>query len=486
MIFYHILLNIVLKGLPPLINFVTIPIVLNILGEDHLAIILFVALLQVTFNVIDFGIGSFVQTRIAKLKFSEIKTRKNLIGTFECLFYLITAFTTILLVIFSEQIKPFSPIIDLGSYSSGYLFILIIFCVSLQFPITFYNAVLMGENKQTVANLITLLSGLVRPSVILLSITIFKNKDLEQIFLYCLMIHLVVLILVKIYFIINYRARLIGNFKLNLVSDNIKFLSTLTINSLLGLCIVQFDKYFVLLNFDNYSYTRYSLAFTLASLVWLIIQPLNAALYPYISKETTTGSSRNYEALRKYQSVFISITLTFSSFLYFYADQVVRLWVDIADPELVINSLKFLVIGIQLNACSACMIQYSYAKERPQYLMQTNVLQVFVFPGVLIVFTQLFGLLGVALSWCFLNGLYIGITVPVILRKYFDIKYVHWLLKDILGPGILVLILMSTFVKNIPEMHLIFQIGIYFPITLLISLFLYRVDKGVFKNHVFS
>lgn len=250
-----------------------------------------------------------------------------------------------------------------------------------------------------------------------------------------------------------------------------KFAAGVAGTSILGIILMQADKVILskLLSLEEFGY--YTIAFTAASGLNMLVAPIFATFFP---KFTSLFSSRQeYKLAESYHlgcQTVAALTIPAGLFGIFWASPILLLWLG---NQEVANSagptFAVYLAGSTLN--SLIMIPYALqlAHGIPRIAFFQNLVAVVVFLPLVAVLASHWQTVGAASAWAFVNAGFVFAGVPYMHKYIFSEEMRAWYMKDVLEPLIgasgaflLALVLENSFFGDLPmvwKMLLILLMG---------------------------
>jgi O-antigen/teichoic acid export membrane protein len=204
----------------------------------------------------------------------------------------------------------------------------------------------------------------------------------------------------------------------------------------LGFALSQADKFILSAVVSLESFGIYSLAYTVASSVRLLAQPIDFAVYPrlaqYFFKEDGAGLARLYHKAAQYNAVLVGSA---GVFLVMFGEKALELW--IGDPAIVSAThgvMAVLVVGMVLNAIMNGPYYLQLAVGWTGLLVRVNSAMVVLFVPITWALTVQFGMFGAASAWLLINGVYVVVVARLMHRRVLAGEMKEWYIRDLLLP----------------------------------------------------
>jgi O-antigen/teichoic acid export membrane protein len=204
----------------------------------------------------------------------------------------------------------------------------------------------------------------------------------------------------------------------------------------LSLILTQVDKVFLsrLLPLDFFGH--YVLAATVASVLLMVIAPLNNGLYPRMVELTASGMERDLIGVYHHGSQLITVlTAPAALLLNSFAAGVIFMWSgDMSLAQHVGPILSVFAIGTFLNALMNMPYQLQLAHGWTGLIIKSNIVAVSLLIPSLFWAVPRYGALGAAWLWVALNSGYVLISIQCMHRRLIPKEKWRWYLSDVLLP----------------------------------------------------
>lgn len=204
-----------------------------------------------------------------------------------------------------------------------------------------------------------------------------------------------------------------------------------------GLLLSQVDKILLsqMLPLDEFGY--YALAAAVVGVMFLIIQPINQAVYPRMVILVTNADTAGLTKLYHLGSQLISvITAPTAALLIFYSEGVIFTWSGNALlAEKTGPVLTVLAFGTFLNGLLWLPYQLRLAHGWTGFTLVSNAFAVTLLVPMILWIVPSHGAIGAAWIWVFLNISYFVITIPLMHRRLLPREKVRWYVADVLLPA---------------------------------------------------
>jgi len=435
----NITANLIGRGWTTALAVLFIPIYLRFLGVEAYGLIGFLATLQGVFSLVDLGLSITLNREMARLSGLPGRRRRqrDLLRTLEVIYWSVSITVGAIVLLAAHPIAVRWVNTDQLSLESVVAAIRMMgLIIALQLPFAFYQGGLMGLQRQVQVNAILIGTGTLRSggaALILWRI----SPTVEAFFFWQVVVSLFQALLTAT---VVWRAlggpAMRPRFRWSLARGVSSFAGHISANAIVGAFLSQADKVVLsrVLSLTDFGY--YVLAGTVASFVWAVSVPINAATFPRFSQLHEVGDDRNLSILyhRTTQLMVVAIfpaALTVA----FFAPELVFLWTnDLSISASVASLVSILVIGTALNGLSSVPSYLQAAVGWPQLMLYTNACAAVVLVPAIVLMGVQYGAVGAALVWIVLNAGYLLVMVPVMHRRILRGDLWRWVRVDITVP----------------------------------------------------
>lgn len=215
-----------------------------------------------------------------------------------------------------------------------------------------------------------------------------------------------------------------------------KFAGGMMIVSFLAILLTQVDKVLLsrLLSLESFGY--YTLAATVAGVLYIVIGSITTAYYPRLV-ELSTQNNQTALILAYHQGAQLITLITAPAMLLlsFFSAEVIFMWSgDLNLAENTAPILSVFVFGVFLNGLMHMPAQLQLAYGWVSLGIKTNIVAVaLLVPGIFWVVPR-YGVLGAAWIWVALNAGYVLITIQFMHRRLMPGEKWQWYFADVLLP----------------------------------------------------
>jgi len=438
----NIVANLIGRTWSSLLGILFVPLYLKFMGIESFGLVGFYTTLQGVLGLLDLGIGSTMTRELARLSAVEdsASRQRDLVRTLEIIYWLIALLSGLAVTCLAPQIAHHwvnSQDLPPDTVESAVRIMGI--AIALQFPFSLYQGGLMGLQRQVLVNAVLLAVGTLRAggAVLVLwlvspSITVFMGWQA----LSNMSGSLACMVLLWRALPIHHKRAV---FSRSLISEVWRYAAAIFANALIGVVLTQLDKVILskMLTLKMFGY--YSLASTVASAVWMLIVPLNNAVFPRFVQLHEHGDVDELAQLFHRSSQFLSfIMLPVAVILMTFSREILMMWThDAVVAENCWLIVSLLVAGTTINGMCSVPAYAASAFGWPQLITATNMLQAIVIVPLIVILAYYWQGVGAAFAWILLNCTYFFFMVPRFFRNYLSKEKTNWYLRNQLLPVII-------------------------------------------------
>jgi O-antigen/teichoic acid export membrane protein len=451
----NIIANIVGKFWSILSNFLFIPLYIKFLGFESYAIISFTLIIAGVMAVLDSGLTATLSREFARND-QSIEEKRRIFNTLETSYFLIIIIISILIFFFSNFIANNWLNLNTISPKRVSLFIKIIgFEVGFRMLFRFYMGGVLGFEKQVKANILQIGWGILRNGLVVFAI--FFISTLEMFFIWQLIATIIFTSIMRLSLQRILNGKYNFSFKPTLEKEVFlkiwRFAGGMLLISLVAALNTQMDKLAIskLLAINNLGY--YTLAVSLSTGILVLVSPISVALLPRFT--ALYSERKRVEAAELFKKVYLLVvilTFSFMANMVFYGNELIWIWTG--NMELAKNAGIFLpVLSFSFAMLALQVIPFNIAIANG-YTKLNNILGILslflTMPGYLIA-TKLYGAIGAAYIFCFIQTITIFIYIYFINKKFLHIDLYDLMFKKMILP-LLFAIIMAYGLSLIPNL----------------------------------
>ncbi|MCK9418512.1 MAG: oligosaccharide flippase family protein [Nitrospirae bacterium] len=419
-----------------------VPLYIKFLGIEAYGLIGFFAMLQGTFQILDFGLSQTMNREMARYSVLPGKAAeaRDLVRTLEIGYWAIG-------VVLGFGVVCSAPFIARNWINIGTIpvetvqqAIMIMGVMSaLQWPLSFYEGGLMGLQKQVLSNSIKI--GMATLSSCGAAFILWKVSPTITAFFTWQII--VAVLYVTLFTIFLWRslppAEGSPRFHLGLLRNIWRFAAGMSGIGISAIILMQMDKILLskLLSLEMFGY--YILAGTISSAIpTLLVSPIFNGLFPRFSSLVVANDEISLKNLY-HQGVQLTATiiLPIATVMALFSYDILLLWTQNAEAARIASPLvTLLVVGMALNGLTALTFALQLSYGWTKIGIGINIFLIITLVPAVYFMTTHYGAVGAAAVWLALNSIYLIIVVPLTHRRFLRGEAQRWYLEDI-GPPLL-------------------------------------------------
>lgn len=225
-------------------------------------------------------------------------------------------------------------------------------------------------------------------------------------------------------------------FSLESIASIWKFARGMLGITFLAVLLTQVDKILLsrLLSLESFGY--YTLAATVAGVMYLVVGPITSAIYPRMVELSTKDNESTLIAVYHQGAQIVSTLIApVAMLLCFFAGGVIFMWSG--NTHLAENTapiLSALALGTFLNVLMWTPYQCQLAHGWTSLALMTNFVAVIILIPTIFYVVPRFGALGAAWLWVALNLGYVLIAIQVMHRRLIRKEKWRWYVNDLIQP----------------------------------------------------
>jgi O-antigen/teichoic acid export membrane protein len=424
----NVLANVIGGSWIVLLNLISIPVQIRLLGAEAYGLVGFVISLQAFLMILDFGLSTTVVREVASDSSSDYRGSRHLIQTSASIYWLIAIVIGVFLVLASNWlVNHWFKLDELSITDAENALKILGIWLLFTWPFVLYTSILTGLQRLDVVNALRVISQTIMQGGGILVLLI--SKDLSF-FLIWLALSSAISTIVAVMI----TKRLVPSLSLwprisSAVLGKIwRFSMDINLITILAIVFTQTDRLLIGRLLPIGMLGHYNAAYNISRGVAVIQGFFNSAVLPALASDHKEGEltilRRHY--YRYSQTLVYAVTLP-SLILIFFANPLLRFWVSGDTAEHASRTLVFLGVGFLLNATMSAAYSLSVAIGNTKIPLTVNLLAVGFYLPLLYISIRDFGIDGAAATWLALNFYYFLTLLPMTQRKIFHLSSFNWL-----------------------------------------------------------
>ena len=490
----NIVANLVGKVWSAAIAILLIPQYIKYLGIESYGLVGFYGTLIGSMALLDLGLSTTINRELAKFKSTKTDPggARDLAFSLECVYWAIGLFICLLVISLSWFIaNHWVKVEHLPLTVVKHSIMLMGAVIAFQWPISLYNGGLTGLDKQVLNNSITVVMSTLRAAGVIIILK-YYSPTLEAFFLWQAVLSLVFVITMRWAMWWSMPAKeLKPKFSGDQLKNIWRFAAGMTGISLVTFFLMQIDKIVLskILPLSQFGY--YTLAFTIATSIGMIVGPISITFFPRFSGIIASGKEDELKGLY-HQSCKLMATFIFPIcfVLIFFIREILTIWTkNSLTTDSTYLMAQILIIGSMLNALMVMPYNLLIANGWTRFTIYQNIIAAIILVPLLFWWTSRYGAIGATFVWLSVNAGYVIISQPIMHRKILKTELLKWYWNDTIIPMIppLVVVLLIKFglAYFFPALKInLLLIGCIFAATFMVSL-LNMSDTRIFIRKTF-
>ncbi|HMG72606.1 MAG TPA: oligosaccharide flippase family protein [Pyrinomonadaceae bacterium] len=433
----NLLANFMGRGWAGLMNLAFVPLFIRFMGIEAYGLVGFYTTLVAVLSVLDLGLSTTLNREMARYSTlpNEVREMRDTVRTLEMIYWGLAFLIGLTVICLSPLIARRwlrAATIQVDVVQSAVMLMGIV--IAFQWPLNFYAGGLLGLQRQVMYNSLNatwftlrfagaaLLLWLVSPTIL----AFFTYQAIVSV----LSAIVTGLLLWRSLPYVNQRAR----FQVERLRLLWRFTAGMSAISVTVVFLNQLDKIILskLLSLEMFGY--YVLAWTLgASSMAYLAHPVFTSVFPRFVQRVANDDGEGLKSLYHWSSQLGAvIILPTAMVLVFFAPQILLIWTR--NSNTVENTqvlVRLMAIGFSFNALMAMPYALQLAHGWTKLTFYTNLAAaIFLGPAVLIM-AWLFGVVGVAAIWTFLNLGLLLIVLPIMHKRLLRGELWRWYSRDV-------------------------------------------------------
>lgn len=435
----NVVANFLGQGWSALMGLAFIPWYIHYIGIEAFGLIGFFVAMQAILSLFDMGMTPTLNREMARFTAGAHSTRSifNLLRSLE----VIAVFIGLLICISIWGASSYlaSDWLNVGSLSAPMVaqaLSIMGLIIGVRFVESIYRSSLFGLQRQVWYNVANAIIATFRNGGVLIVLA-YLSPTVQAFFYWQVVISVLsILILASGVYRALPKPHFSPQFSLKAITSVWKFAGGMILISFLAILLTQLDKVILsgLLSLENFAY--YTLAATIAGVIYMLIGPITSAIYPRLVELSTQKEKCLLSSLYHDGAQLITVLTTpIAMLLCFFPEHILFMWsgnITLTDNTSPI--LSIVVLGVFLNGLVHLPAQLQFTYGWVSLGVKSNIVAVvFLIPAMLWA-VPLYGAIGAAWVWLGLNLGYVLITIQLMHRRLLINEKWKWYIADVLLP----------------------------------------------------
>jgi len=490
----NIAANLVGKIWSALISIILIPQYIKYLGIESYGLVGFFGILISSMAVLDLGLSTTLNRELAKYR-SENRNPadvRNLTFSLECIYWSMGLLICLLVMSLSALIADHWIKVEHLPVSTVRQSVMLMGAVvAFQWPISLYSGGLTGLEKQILNNGITVVMTTIRAVGVIIILKYF-SATIQTFFLWQAAISFLYVVIMRwSLWKVMPAYPLKPTFSKEQIKTIWRFAAGMTLISLVTFFLAQIDKIVLskILPLSQFGY--YTLAFTIATSITLVVSPVSITFFPRFTSLVISGQQQELTRLYHQSCKLIAIFIFPICFvLIFFARDILRIWThNSTTTDNTYLMTQVLIAGSILNSLMVMPYNLLIANSWTKFTIYQNSIAAIILVPMLFLLTRYYGALGAAIVWVIVNAGYVLISQPLMHQKLLKNELWRWYWNDTFLPMIPPLLIVSlikfSLHKFLPYLQInLLMISSIFLITMIFSLLTVSDARGLLKKSI--
>jgi O-antigen/teichoic acid export membrane protein len=416
------------------LTLVITPLQIKILGIESYGLLGLVATLQLVFSAFDLGLSSAVTKELAADQSVYKKNSALLIRTSLLLFWSVAFFMWLFVFLSAEYLsKNWFNSQSLSNQQIVLAIQIVAVLVALRWPIALYSGVLAGIQRMDFLNYVKVFAASLRLVGGLIVLLLWPS--LERFLWWLALSGFIEVILIAV---VCRRClpkmHWTPSFSISSIRNIWRFSLGMNVLAIVGILITQSDRLMVskLLSLENLGY--YTLAYTTATSISLVLSAISSATMPSYVSIYSTQPIENLVSKYQTMSFFTLYSTGLISFvLVYFGERLLAIWVGEKFASSAWICLALLSLGFWLSAAVSNAYLIAVSMNRLKKVLRISCASAFIYLPMMYFAIMNFGIAGAASSWLLLNAAYLVLILTSVHKDILGLPVLSWI-KAILVP----------------------------------------------------
>jgi O-antigen/teichoic acid export membrane protein len=432
----NVIANYLGGGWSALIGLVFVPLYIHYLGIEAYGLIGVFAILQAWLSLLDMGMTPTLNREMARFTAGAHTSQSilDLLRSLELVCFAVAAAIGVAIWLSASWLSThWLQAEKLPVETVAQAIAIIGFVVALRFVESLYRGAILGLQKQVWLSTVGAALATLRWGGAAL-VLMWASPDIEAFFIWQ---GLVSVLTISIFCLVVHRhmpkTDAVARFSWIQLNSIRRFAAGMMATTLLSLLLMQIDKIILshMLNLEMFGY--YTLAGTVAAVLYQLTGPITQAYYPRFTELLTTGDTAALINIYHQGAQLVSVMIVpVALMLAFFAENILLLWTG--NAVLAQNAaplLALLVLGTMLNGLMHIPYMLTLAYAWPGFGVRQNVVAVILLVPAILWATPRYGAIGAAWIWFILNAGYVLLGMHYLHRHLLKHEKWHWYFRDI-------------------------------------------------------
>ena len=424
-----------------------VPLYIRYLGTESYGLIGFFVTIQILLQLLDLGLSSTLNREVVRHKASgDMQEARNLLHSLAVVYWVMAIVIALIMFTLAPYIAKYWLHPESLSQSTVInALILMGLTVACRFPGGLYSGALMGLQKIALLSSYTSIVATIS-SLGVICVLAFISQTIEAFFIWQASVGIVSVIVLRF---ITWREMNDIDKGSEFSRDSLmkiwRFSAGMATLAAAGVVLIQIDKILLsnLLSLEDFG--KYSLAWVLASSLYVILFPIFNVIYPRFTSLVAKGDTEVLMHLyRLLTCLLTSILFPLAVLVGVFAEDILYVWTTNETlAREVAPILRLLLIGSAINGVMIFPYALQLAYGKIKMSLKICVVLIIITLPMTIFLAQKFGSIGGAYSWVIMNCIYLFWGSFLTHRSMLKKIGIKWLVRDVLMPFIFSILVLS-------------------------------------------
>ena len=416
-----------------------VPLYIHFLGMEAYGLIGVVRLLQASMLLLDFGLSPMISREMARHRAGALDAQQigDLLRSVEWIYFVVAGVIAAGLALAApwlaqdwlhEQSLPLAV--------ASHALALCGLAIAARWLTGLYHGAVIGLQEQVWLNgCVALFSTLRGLGAVVLLAWFTRSVEAYVVFLGVITALEVGVLLIKTRRLLPPAPRS-PRFSRHALQGSWRFAVGMAAIAVLSVLLTQGDRLLLsrLLSLTDFGY--YSLAASVAGVLYTIVLPVRNAIYPRLVELAARGTQAVLaEAYHRYCQLVSFVLIPASMVLALFAGHLLLLWTrDPVATAHVVPLVRLLVIGYLCNGLSALPYALQLAHGWTRLNVSINAIAVCLLLPAIWFGVSAYGAIAAPVAWAVLNASYVLISIPLMHRRLLPAEMGRWYTHDALAP----------------------------------------------------
>ncbi len=446
-----------------LVTLAVVPFYLKYLGIEAYGLVGFLVFTQAIVQLLDVGLGPTISREVARCTAQgDLPSASQLLRTLAVVYWSTAAVILVCFVaaapLIAERWLNTTTLSPQVVVSATALIGLVIAC---RWPLSLYQGVLIGAQRLITVSAINIVM-VTAASIGAVAILAFVSPTVQALFIWQGIVAFVfsIVMMRAAWSVVGHSER--THFAWGRLREVWRFSTGMTLVAVMAILLQQLDKAILSRMLSLEQFGQYMLAVLVANSLYVLLRPLFNTIYPRMTALAATAQLERLadfygSGTRLLASVLFPVAATVS----LYAYDLIYLWTrDLATATSVAPLVAVLVWGTALNGVMHFPYALQLAYGRTRLPLTINAILIAVSAPITVILTATFGVVGGALSWVIMNGIYVVLGTWLTHRLLLPGVGGVWFARNVLVPLVVSVVVIGPIAWLVHDVSASSRVGV--------------------------